>query len=145
MSITVSSEWVVVILITPTPTPPPPPHLNIAGLLLYSGTLSSFCHFTYHKSKGNLLIVDIQGVMTAGSYLLTDPSLHSKKQCQYGDLDHGMNGIYNFFTTHECTGICRRFNQPRIPGNILEQRKRIIEDKQDDFDRAGQGNAWSHG
>ena len=32
------------------------------GTLLFQGTLSSFCHFSYHESGGRLLVVDIQGV-----------------------------------------------------------------------------------
>lgn len=82
------------------------------GTLLFNGTLGSFCHFTYHKSQGKLLVVDLQGVRLDDSYELTDPAIHSQEGGRYGDLDLGQIGIEAFFATHKCTGLCQSFVKP---------------------------------
>ena len=43
----------------------------------------AFCNYTYHKSDGNLVVCDLQGlskmnrhVFVKSRYLLTDPAIH---------------------------------------------------------------------
>ena len=91
------------------------------------GSLTSFCHYSYDYTDGKYLIVDMQGVMESTRYRLTDPAIHTTKAEQYGELDHGKRGIYNFFATHECTGLCRGLKAPKIPAETLRQIRHDIE------------------
>ena len=91
------------------------------------GSLTSFCHHTYDATDGKYLIVDMQGVMEATRYGLTDPAIHTTKAEQYGELDHGKRGIFNFFATHECTGLCRGLKAPKIPEATLREIRHDIQ------------------
>ncbi|GMH77310.1 hypothetical protein TrST_g10561 [Triparma strigata] len=83
------------------------------GTLLFQGTLGAFCHFSYHHSNGNFIIVDIQGVRKETLYELTDPAIHTAgKGGLFGELDLGDVGIDAFFMTHECNGLCRDLPRP---------------------------------
>ena len=84
------------------------------GTLKFHGTLSVFCHWTYHHTRGKLIVVDIQGVRRKSDYLLTDPAIHSKSENEaYGDLDLGDVGIQAFFSTHQCDKNCYGFRMPK--------------------------------
>jgi hypothetical protein len=86
-------------------------------LCLDSDVPHVFSHFTYEKSKGRLMVVDLQGVFTVQSdnsklYQLTDPVIHKKKSKQFktwsfGRTDRGKRGMEAFFATHVCTDLCR--------------------------------------
>ncbi|GMI04981.1 hypothetical protein TrLO_g2853 [Triparma laevis f. longispina] len=83
------------------------------GTLLFQGTLGAFCHFSFHHSNGNFIIVDIQGVRKETLYELTDPAIHTAgKGGLFGELDLGDVGIDAFFLTHECNGLCRDLPRP---------------------------------
>lgn len=102
------------------------------GVAKERGTLSSFAHFTYDQTGGDMLIVDLQGVRRLTAYELTDPCAHSTKPRTYGELDHGNSGIKNFFATHRCTSLCRHLAWPQISQSELAAAKRKIEvDKED--------------
>ena len=84
------------------------------GTLKFHGTLSVFCHWTYHHTRGKLIVVDIQGVRRKSDYLLTDPAIHSKSENEaYGDLDLGDVGIQAFFSTHQCDKNCYGLKMPK--------------------------------
>ena len=71
----------------------------------------AFSHFTFEKSKGQEIVVDIQGVTVtkgSGHLRLTDPQLHSKKGAKYGRADCGVKGMKAFFATHKCNDVCRQ-------------------------------------
>lgn len=91
----------------------------------------AFSHFSYERSRGNFIVVDLQGVFTVkddGSkvYELTDPVIHqherlrrrnrgqdrnretsTRKKWDFGRTDRGINGMKAFFETHKCTDACR--------------------------------------
>jgi hypothetical protein len=94
----------------------------------------AFSHFSYERSSGNFMVVDLQGVLTVkdnGStvYELTDPVIHqherlrrrnrsrrhdrnseannSKKKWNFGRTDRGTDGMKAFFETHVCNDACR--------------------------------------
>lgn len=84
----------------------------------------AFSHFSYERSRGNFMVVDLQGVFTVkddGSkvYELTDPVIHQherlrrrnrgreRKKWDFGRTDRGINGMKAFFETHKCTDACR--------------------------------------
>mmetsp|Transcript_14747 Transcript_14747/g.22175 ORF Transcript_14747/g.22175 Transcript_14747/m.22175 type:complete len:790 (+) Transcript_14747:89-2458(+) len=91
----------------------------------------AFSHFSYERSRGNFMVVDLQGVFSVkddGSkvYELTDPVIHQHdrlrrrsrrhdhnrgskvgKKWNFGRTDRGINGMKAFFETHKCTDACR--------------------------------------
>lgn len=80
----------------------------------------AFSHFTYEKSKRQLMVVDLQGVLTAKTdgtklYELTDPVIHKRrsnrnrtmKKWSFGRTDRGEKGMKAFFETHKCTDACK--------------------------------------
>ena len=71
-------------------------------------SLQAFSHFTHKKTKGKLLICDIQGVKDKNQYSLTDPAIHSDTQWQYGSTDLGPKGMEAFFKEHTCEDYCSK-------------------------------------
>ena len=82
----------------------------------------AFSHFTYAKSKKQLLAVDLQGIFQVHpsdgtqDYVLTEPAIHKRKRKSrsnklngwtFGRTDHGEKGMELFFQTHQCTDACR--------------------------------------
>eukprot|EP00741_Cyanophora_paradoxa_P023839 tig00021680_g23026.t1 len=66
-------------------------------------TPQAFSHFTFEKSGGRLLVVDIQGV----GDLYTDPQIHSYCEPEeFGEGNLGIRGYVYFFHTHKCNHIC---------------------------------------
>ena len=73
--------------------------------------LQAFSHYTYCKSKGVLLIVDLQGVRDKDTIQLTDPAIHSfVKRTLFGVTNKGTLGISQFFLSHECNVHCKKLN-----------------------------------
>ena len=64
----------------------------------------AFSHFTYAASKKKMLIIDIQGV----GLKLTDPSILSTNQEEFGITNSGKLGINSFFDNHVCNHICSK-------------------------------------
>lgn len=73
--------------------------------------LAIFVHWTYHETKGNRMVVDLQGVKIKKGYILTDPAVHSRRG-SFGDLDLASIGMQSFFANHRCTETCRNFRRP---------------------------------
>ena len=81
----------------------------------------AFSHFTYEKSKKQLMVVDLQGIFRqnpdgTSEYVLTDPAIHKRKRSKrskklagwsFGRTDRGEKGMKAFFDTHECKDACR--------------------------------------
>jgi hypothetical protein len=93
-------------------------HNNNCGyvdLLSHRATPQAFSHFTYHFTKGRLLVCDIQGV----GDLYTDPQIHSHSPegGLYGKGDLGLEGMARFFETHRCSPLCAHFQlRPTVAG-----------------------------
>lgn len=79
-------------------------HNNNNGFVhpVLRNTPQAFSHFTWHYSKGKLMVVDIQGV----DDVYTDPQIHTKDGQGYGAGNLGMTGVHKFFTTHQCNNVC---------------------------------------
>lgn len=73
-------------------------------------TPQAFSHFTYHASKQQLLIVDIQGV----GDIYTDPQLLSPDGKGYGRGNLGVKGIRRFLQSHRCNAVCKALNLPQL-------------------------------
>ena len=74
-----------------------------------SDLAQAFSHFTFHHSQGILMVVDIQGGRLVGTdqFLLTDPTIHHRDTKRFGATNHGAEGFYKFFDSHECNDMCR--------------------------------------
>ncbi|UJR38572.1 hypothetical protein I4U23_031238 [Adineta vaga] len=71
-------------------------------------TLQAFSHWTYERTNGNMMVVDLQGMDIGDdqTYLLTDPCIHSTDLLRFGKTNLGKPGIKRFFQTHVCNAIC---------------------------------------
>jgi hypothetical protein len=67
----------------------------------HRNTPQAFSHFTFQRSCGDIMVVDIQGV----NDLYTDPAMLSRDQ-RFGASDLGVRGMASFFATHICNPIC---------------------------------------
>lgn len=76
--------------------------------------MEAFSHYSYHRSRGTLIVCDLQGRHREDRYKkergrieLTDPAICSRK-CKYGPTDLGEKGIESFFANHVCNKFCHR-------------------------------------
>jgi alpha-kinase len=95
-----------------------------------------FCHYTWHASRGRLMVVDIQGWSTRDAkqvrqIVFTDPQVHTTvpsdcadrkndvlfKRFSLGNL--GKVGMARFFQSHVCTCNCRAMG---LKANRVERR-----------------------
>ena len=57
------------------------------------------------------MVVALQGVKEESSgevrYVLTDPAIHCGSLRRFGKTNLGREGMYKFFRTHYCNGVCR--------------------------------------
>eukprot|EP01061_Rhynchopus_euleeides_P022998 TRINITY_DN37487_c0_g1_i1.p1 TRINITY_DN37487_c0_g1~~TRINITY_DN37487_c0_g1_i1.p1 ORF type:complete len:824 (+),score=372.49 TRINITY_DN37487_c0_g1_i1:39-2474(+) len=80
---------------------------NNSGYCLSSrSTPQAFSHYTYAKSLGQLMVVDIQGV----GDLYTDPQIHTANGKDFGEGNLSIAGFALFFQTHVCNHICKSMN-----------------------------------
>jgi hypothetical protein len=69
--------------------------------------LQTFSHFTYHHTRGILLLVDLQGAVQRDQYMLTDPAMHTIDRKLLPDAANlGEPGMAAFFATHKCNRFC---------------------------------------
>ncbi|XP_054666405.1 transient receptor potential cation channel subfamily M member 6 isoform X1 [Grus americana] len=78
----------------------------------------AFSHWTYVYTRGELLVLDLQGV----GENLTDPSVikpEDKKSGKmvFGPANLGEGAIRNFITKHRCNSCCRRLKLPDLRRN----------------------------
>ncbi|XP_041375446.1 alpha-protein kinase vwkA-like [Gigantopelta aegis] len=83
-----------------------------------SSLLHAFIHYSYHVSKGALVVSCLQGVPQAdGKYTLDTPTIHSIQQ-RFGDSDKGEPGILQVFINHKCNNLCRDYTLPKMLKNL---------------------------
>ena len=102
--------------------------------LEFNDLVQAFSHFSFHFSKGKIVIVDIQGVKN----VMTDPAIQSLEQI-FGSTDLGRYGIYKFLRRHQCTKICKKLNLNDISKELelLDKNSENCEEKKEDdsFDK----------
>jgi hypothetical protein len=78
-------------------------------------TLQAFSHWTYERTNGDMLVVDLQGIDIGDNqtYLLTDPCIHSTDLKRFGRTNLGKPGMKRFFETHVCNVICHALKLKR--------------------------------
>uniref|UniRef100_A0A5F9DMV6 non-specific serine/threonine protein kinase n=1 Tax=Oryctolagus cuniculus TaxID=9986 RepID=A0A5F9DMV6_RABIT len=79
----------------------------------------AFSHWTYEYTRGELLVLDLQGV----GENLTDPSVikaEEKRSCDmvFGPANLGEDAIKNFRAKHHCNSCCRKL---KLPGKDFNQ------------------------
>ncbi len=68
--------------------------------------MAAFTHWSWHVSGHRLMVCDLQGVKRRGTYLLTDPAIHSVER-EFGFKDLGITGMEVVLAGHTCNEICR--------------------------------------
>nr|XP_033782640.1 transient receptor potential cation channel subfamily M member 6 isoform X3 [Geotrypetes seraphini] len=96
-------------------------------------TVLAFSHWSYEYTRGELLVLDLQGV----GENLTDPSVIKPEDRQsrgmvFGPANLGEDAIKNFIAKHRCNACCRKLKLPDLkrndytPGKINSDFKEAI-------------------
>ncbi|XP_053328412.1 transient receptor potential cation channel subfamily M member 6 [Spea bombifrons] len=85
---------------------------------LLEEALLSFSHWTYEYTRGELLVLDLQGV----GENLTDPSVIKPEDKQsrgmvFGPANLGEDALTNFVSKHQCNSCCRKLKLPDLKRN----------------------------
>ncbi len=71
--------------------------------------------FSYHVTRGNHVLCDLQGGIYQHEVVLSDPVILSR-DAEYGVTDLGPEGISSFFSQHGCNSYCRpNWTRPANP------------------------------
>ncbi|XP_053573415.1 transient receptor potential cation channel subfamily M member 7 [Bombina bombina] len=81
-------------------------------------TMLAFSHWTFEYTRGELLVLDLQGV----GENLTDPSViksgeKRSSEMIFGPANLGDDAIKNFRTKHHCNSCCRKLKLPDLKRN----------------------------
>lgn len=81
-------------------------------------TMLAFSHWTFEYTRGELLVLDLQGV----GENLTDPSVIKSGEKRssdmiFGPANLGDDAIKNFRAKHHCNSICRKLKLPDLKRN----------------------------
>ncbi|KAI1696525.1 alpha-kinase family domain-containing protein [Ditylenchus destructor] len=73
--------------------------------------LMAFSHWTYQISRGYLMVVDLQGIISTDesgrkTLELTDPAIHCKDLTRFSRTNWGLEGMKTFFGRHVCNKFC---------------------------------------
>ncbi|KAG0605400.1 hypothetical protein M758_9G056100 [Ceratodon purpureus] len=85
-------------------------NLNYVNTEEYAATLHAFSHWTYDRSKGLLMVTDLQGVKDKdNTFWLCDPAVHCKDVLRYERTrtNFGEPGMKRFIQSHHCNNICQ--------------------------------------
>jgi hypothetical protein len=95
------------------------PSHHCFGNIADSDFAQAFSHFSYVRSGGKIMIVDLQGILRVNddgtkTFIFTDPAIHKRKRLSghfrhvdFGRTDRGKKGMLAFFNTHVCNDACR--------------------------------------
>ncbi len=79
----------------------------------YNEILNAFSHWTYKYTKGYMMVVDLQGVISGSKFILTDPAIHCEEDrgealglLRFGNTNLGKKGMKQFLRTHSCNSVC---------------------------------------
>ncbi|KAI5084347.1 hypothetical protein GOP47_0000516 [Adiantum capillus-veneris] len=91
----------------------------VNGKKAYTDTLQAFSHWTHERSKGKVMVTDLQGVQISSvgtrAFLLCDPAIHSKDVLRFTRTNLGEKGFELFYNSHKCNTICRRLGLKATP------------------------------
>ncbi|XP_062404814.1 transient receptor potential cation channel subfamily M member 7 isoform X2 [Sardina pilchardus] len=85
---------------------------------LLEETMLAFSHWSYEYTRGELLVLDLQGV----GEILTDPSViksgeKGSHNMIFGPANLGDDAIRNFRAKHHCNSCCRKLKLPDLKRN----------------------------
>ncbi|KAK5915043.1 hypothetical protein CesoFtcFv8_000677 [Champsocephalus esox] len=82
---------------------------------LLEETMLAFSHWSYEYTRGELLVLDLQGV----GEILTDPICYYERSYDmiFGPANLGDDAIRNFRAKHHCNSCCRKLKLPDIKRN----------------------------
>ncbi|KAM6468672.1 transient receptor potential cation channel subfamily M member 6 isoform 2-T2 [Liasis olivaceus] len=83
---------------------------------LLEEVMLAFSHWSYEYTRGELLVLDLQGV----GENLTDPSVikpEDKQGMAFGPANLGEEAIQNFISKHRCNSCCRKLKLPDLKRN----------------------------
>ena len=70
--------------------------------------IPAFMHYTWIKSRGRIVVSDVQGIFTGDKYILTDPACQSLNQI-FGSSDLGAMGLCKFLVCHRHNEYCKNW------------------------------------
>ncbi|KAG0555935.1 hypothetical protein KC19_11G014000 [Ceratodon purpureus] len=79
----------------------------------YAAVLQAFTHWTHERSRGLLMVTDLQGVRIENSdgenvFNLCDPAIHCTDVLRFTRTNLGAEGFKLFFDTHKCNDVCEK-------------------------------------
>ncbi|KAG0564826.1 hypothetical protein KC19_8G143000 [Ceratodon purpureus] len=79
----------------------------------YAAVLQAFTHWTHERSRGLLMVTDLQGVRMMNSFgenvfCLCDPAIHCTDVLRFTRTNLGSEGFKLFFDTHKCNDVCEK-------------------------------------
>lgn len=85
----------------------------------FNRVAQAFSHFTFERSWGHFMVVDLQGV----GNLLTDPAVHTKdtQRLKLSELNLHSDGFKCFFVNHHCNEVCQQLG-------LVSNRKMAIDE-----------------
>jgi hypothetical protein len=82
--------------------------------------MQALSHFSYHVTRGNFVLCDLQGGIYPKEVVLSDPVILSQNR-DFGVTDLGAMGIRSFFSQHECNPYCRdHWHKPANPQKFFD-------------------------
>ncbi|XP_072137621.1 transient receptor potential cation channel subfamily M member 6-like isoform X3 [Mobula birostris] len=86
---------------------------------LLEETMLAFSHWTFEYTRGELLVLDLQGV----GENLTDPSVikaeeKMSQEMEFGPANLGEEAIRNFTVKHHCNTCCKKLKLPDLRRNF---------------------------
>uniref|UniRef100_A0A8C5MGZ2 non-specific serine/threonine protein kinase n=1 Tax=Leptobrachium leishanense TaxID=445787 RepID=A0A8C5MGZ2_9ANUR len=90
-------------------------------------TMLAFSHWTFEYTRGELLVLDLQGV----GENLTDPSVIKSGEKRssdmvFGPANLGDDAIKNFRAKHRCNSCCRKLKLPDLKRNVYTPDKVVF-------------------
>jgi hypothetical protein len=78
----------------------------------YAAVLQAFTHWTHERSRGLLMVNDLQGVRMKNEhgesvFRLCDPAIHCTDVMRFTRTNLGVEGFKLFFDTHKCNDVCK--------------------------------------
>ncbi|XP_036390403.1 transient receptor potential cation channel subfamily M member 7-like [Megalops cyprinoides] len=91
---------------------------EIVPTTLMEETMLAFSHWSYEYTRGELVVLDLQGV----GEILTDPSVIKRGENEsydmiFGPANLGDDAIRNFRAKHHCNSCCRKLKLPDLKRN----------------------------
>lgn len=89
----------------------------------FNRAAQAFSHFTFERSRGRLLVSDLQGV----GCILTDPAIHTRDTDRFPltPTNLGQDGFKFFFATHKCNAVCRKLGLLTHGGMLVPGGKKL--------------------